>query len=55
MKFADFILAIGLENISISCEKCPLREQCRADEAKREELALEPENCSDFLKRMLTE
>lgn len=53
MKFADFILAVGLENIFIPCDKCPLREQCRADEAKREELGLEPERCSDYLNRML--
>ena len=55
MTTTEFIKAVGIENLSIPCEFCPLREQCRADEEKRTEQGLEPETCTEFLKRVLTD
>ena len=55
MTITEFIKAIGIENLSIPCEFCPLREQCRDDEEKRIEMEREPETCTEFLKRVLTD
>lgn len=55
MTTIEFLKAVGFENLSIPCEFCPLREQCRADEEKRTEQELEPETCTEFLKRVLTD
>ena len=60
MEFTKFILKYlngkieRLGEMSLDCELCPLREQCRADENARVDAGLEEESCGEFLARMLT-
>lgn len=55
MTTIEFIKAVGIDHLSIPCDFCPLRDLCRADEEKRTEQELEPETCTEFLKRVLTD
>ena len=55
MTTTEFIKAVGIENLASPREFRPQRAQCRADEEKRTEQGLEPETCTEFLKRMLTD
>ena len=56
MNFAEFVLAVigydikNIGRLSINCENCPLRAECRAS-AELEEY--ENESCAEFLERML--
>lgn len=60
MEFTKFILEYlngefkHLGDLSLDCDRCPLREACRADENARVDAGLEGESCGEFLARMLT-
>lgn len=60
MELSKFILEYlngeiaHLGELSLYCNRCPLREACRADEDARVEAGLEGEGCGEFLARMLT-
>lgn len=59
MKLSEFILEYlngeieHLGALCLYCNRCPLREVCRADEDARVEAGLEGESCGEFLARML--
>ena len=56
MDFAEFMLAVigydvkNISRLSLNCDHCPLRAECRAS-AELEEY--ENESCTEFLERML--
>lgn len=60
MELSKFILEYlngeikHLGEITLDCNRCPLLEQCRADEEARVKAGLEEESCGEFLARMLT-